>query len=460
MDKGTTNFGIPVFGQIVKMLDRHKINILADQMKANRYTKRFDAYQHLVVMLYATISHYESLREVEIGFLAVARQMNHYGMDYMPRRSTLSDANNRRSPAFFEAVYMELYSRYSSVLSDSRPVKGLKRPLFIMDSTTISLFSQVFRGTGRNAINGQKKGGAKAHTVIKADEDAPVFVNITDAATSDQVLLNGLYPKIPKGSCITCDMGYVNYEAWQEFSDNDITYVTREKKKARRKVLEVREIPLEDQDVIVSDEIVELSWTRRWERPMTEEELSHRRGRRPKSGIVMVKEKRSGKHKCRRITKWKDNKEDGQIVFLTNDFETSAAALCEVYRRRWQIETLFKRLKQNFPLKYFLGDSHNAIQIQIWVSLIAWLLMQVVKKQTKREWSLSNMMTAIRILLNTYINIYDFLESPEAQWMKIIKERQQSDIPDPQLSFLTEQRGPNFESQKTLAYLQGISEEK
>lgn len=161
MDKGTTNFGIPVFGQIVKMLDRHKINILADQMKANRYTKRFDAYQHPVVMLYATISHYESLREVEIGFLAVARQMNHYGMDYMPRRSTLSDANNRRSPAFFEAVYMELYSRYSSVLSDSRPVKGLKRPLFIMDSTTISLFSQVLRGTGRNAINGQKKGGAK-----------------------------------------------------------------------------------------------------------------------------------------------------------------------------------------------------------------------------------------------------------------------------------------------------------
>lgn len=460
MDKGTTNFGIPVFGQIVKMLDRHKINILADQMKANRYTKRFDAYQHLVVMLYATISHYESLREVEIGFLAVARQMNHYGMDYMPRRSTLSDANNRRSPAFFEAVYMELYSRYSSVLSDSRPVKGLKRPLFIMDSTTISLFSQVFRGTGRNAINGQKKGGAKAHTVIKADEDAPVFVNITDAATSDQVLLNGLYPKIPKGSCITFDMGYVNYEAWQEFSDNDITYVTREKKKARRKVLEVREIPLVDQDVIVSDEVVELSWTRRWERPMTEEELSHRRGRRPKSGIVMVKEKRSGKHKCRRITKWKDNKEDGQIVFLTNDFETSAAVLCEVYRRRWQIETLFKRLKQNFPLKYFLGDSQNAIQIQIWVSLIAWLLMQVIKKQTKREWSLSNMMTAIRILLNTYINLYDFLESPEAQWMKIIRERQQSDIPDPQLSFLTEQRGPNFESQKTLAYLQGISEEK
>ena len=327
-----------------------------------------------------------------------------------------------------------------------------------MDSTTISLFSQVFRGTGRNAINGQKKGGAKAHTIIKADEDVPVFVNISDAATSDQVLLGGLYPKIPQGSCITFDMGYVNYEAWQEFSDNDITYVTREKKKARRKVLEEREIPQDDKAVIVSDEIVELSWTRRWERPMTEEELSHRRGRRPKSGVVMVKEKRSGKHKCRRITKWKDNKEDGQIVFITNDFDTPASILCEVYRRRWQIETLFKRLKQNFPLKYFLGDSQNAIQIQIWISMIAWLLMQVIKKQASREWSLSNMMTAIHILLNSYVGLYDFLNCPEAQWMKIIKSRQRAGLPDPQLSFLPEVRGPNFENQKTIAYLQAVSE--
>ena len=436
MDKGTTNCGIPVFGEIVKMLDRAKINSLAESMKANRYTKKLDAYQHIVIMLYATLGHYESLREVEIGFLAAASRMNHFGMDYMPRRSTLSDANNRRSPDFFAAVYMQLYNAYSCVLSDSRPVKGLKRPLFIMDSTTISLFSQVFRGTGRNAINGQKKGGAKAHTIIKADEDVPVFVNISDASTSDQVLLNGLYPKIPKGSCITFDMGYVNYEAWQEFSDNDITYVTREKKKARRKVLEECEIPEGDKDIIVSDEIVELSWTHRWERPMTEEELSHRRGRRPKSGVVMVKEKRSGKHKCRRITKWKDNKEEGQIVFITNDFETPASVLCEVYRRRWQIETLFKRLKQNFPLKYFLGDSQNAIQIQIWISMIAWLLMQVIKKQSSREWSLSNMMTAIHILLNSYVGLYDFLNCPEAQWMNIIKARQRAALPDLHLSLL------------------------
>ena len=121
---------------------------------------------------------------------------------------------------------------------------------------------------------------------------------------------------------------------------------------------------------------------------MTQEELSHRRGRRPKNGIVWVTESKSGKHKCRRITKWKDNKEEVTITFITNDFDTPAHVLCEVYRRRWQIETLFKRLKQNFPLKYFLGDNQNAIQIQIRVCMIAWLLMQVIKAQVKRKWSL------------------------------------------------------------------------
>ena len=84
----------------------------------------------------------------------------------------------------------------------------------------------------------------------------------------------------------------------------------------------------------------------------------------------------------------------------------------------------FKRLKQNFHLKYFLGDNRNAIQIQIWVSLIAWLLMQVVKKQvSKKKWSLSNLMTVVHILLNSYVNLYNFLNLPEGQWLKIIKNR-------------------------------------
>ena len=69
MDKGTTNSGLPVFGEIIKLLDKQRINTLADKMKANRYTKRLDAYQHLVIMLYAQLGQFESLRDIELGFL-------------------------------------------------------------------------------------------------------------------------------------------------------------------------------------------------------------------------------------------------------------------------------------------------------------------------------------------------------------------------------------------------------
>lgn len=233
----------------------------------------------------------------------------------------------------------------------------------------------------------------------------------------------------------------------------------RRRKRAKAEVLETREVPEEYKETIVSDEVVMLSWYKRLSRKMTEEELSHRRGRRPKSGVVMVKETKRGKHKCRRITKWKDNKEEGTITFITNDLDTPAAVICETYRRRWQIETLFKRLKQNFPLKYFLGDNRNAIQIQIWVSFIAWLLMQVVKKRvSKRKWSLSNLMTAVHILLNSYINLYDFLNLPEGQWLKIIQTRNPESVVSHQLELFPLKEGLNFENYKTNAYLQAIND--
>ena len=161
MDKVTTNSGIPVFGEVIKLLNKQEITKIADKIGANHYSKRLDAYQHLVILLYAVIGQLQSLRDIKLTFLLMAHCIQQFGLSYMVRRSTLSDANSRRSPQFFENVYNALYAHFSLLLSDSRPVKGLDKQLFIMDSTTISLFSQIFRGTGRNAINGQKKGGVK-----------------------------------------------------------------------------------------------------------------------------------------------------------------------------------------------------------------------------------------------------------------------------------------------------------
>jgi len=108
--------------------------------------------------------------------------------------------------------------------------------------------------------------------------------------------------------------------------------------------------------------------------------------------------------------------------FITNNFELTAEKVALIYKKRWQIELLFKQLKQNFPLKYFLSDNENAIEIQIWAALLANLLLTLIKSSLKRSWSFSNMVSVIQQQLMNYINIYCFLEDPEGSWREIIKE--------------------------------------
>ncbi|MEI6751967.1 MAG: transposase [Paludibacter sp.] len=100
----------------------------------------------------------------------------------------------------------------------------------------------------------------------------------------------------------------------------------------------------------------------------------------------------------------------------------SAEEIALIYKKRWQIELLFKQLKQNFPLKYFLGDNENAIIIQIWAAMIANLLLTILRSKIKKQWAFSNMMSIIRHQLMSYINVYTFFEDPERSWRKVIEE--------------------------------------
>ena len=133
-------------------------------------------------------------------------------------------------------------------------------------------------------------------------------------------------------------------------------------------------------------------------------------------------------HKARIIT-YVDQKKSQKpklIRLVTNDLERDMDEIIDIYRHRWMIETLFKQLKQNFPLKYFYGESENAIKIQIWVTLIANLLLSVIMKRTKRHWSFSGLATVVRLLLCSYINIYTFLEQPEEDRLKMLSKMKES----------------------------------
>ena len=160
MSKGTHFIGQPLFGQLISLLDKSKILKFSREKDEERYVKHFNAWQHMVIMLYAVIKRFDSLREITDSMFPEARKLSHLGINMMPRRSTLSDANARRSESIFEATYRDLYATYKDELSsDSRKRKAPQwmNRLQIIDSTTITLFSNLlFKGIGRNPKSGKK----------------------------------------------------------------------------------------------------------------------------------------------------------------------------------------------------------------------------------------------------------------------------------------------------------------
>ena len=385
MGKSSNFFGQPIYGQLTKSLDREKIIGISRKYGGEKYVKSFDGYTHLLTMLYAVIQRFDSLREIEASMIAEVRKLHHIGIETVPKRSTLSDANARRSEKFFEEVYRDLYAANKDILSsDSRrngTAEWIKR-LRIIDSTTVSLFSNaIFKGVGRHPKTGKKKGGIKVHAVIHANEGVPCDVQFTSAATNDSFMLAPSHYN--HNEIIALDRAYISYDKFEELTDRGVVYVTKMKKNLTYEVL-VDCMHQNPQGLMEYRE------------------------------QVVVFRKGEINHIARIVTyvDIKKGKKSKLVSLLTNDFDMPLETILEIYHRRWQIESLFKQIKQNFPLRYFYGESANAIKIQIWVTLIANLLLSILQSTLKRHWSFSGLATIVRIMLMYYINLEKFLNNP------------------------------------------------
>ena len=358
-----------------------------------RYVKSFDGYAHLVTMLYAVIMRFDSLREIEAAMTAEVRKLHHVGLSQVPKRSTLSDANARRSEKFFEDVYHDLYNSNKNILSSDSRRNGTEewiKRLRIIDSTTITLFSNViFKGVGRHPKTGKKKGGIKVHSVIHANEGVHCDVKFTSAATSDSFMLAPSHFRY--NEIVALDRAYINYEKFEELTERNVVYVTKMKKNLKYEILA---------DCM----------------DMNKEGVMEYREQ------VVVFRKGGISHIARIITyvDIKKGKLPKLVSLLTNDFDMPLQTIV-TYRRRWQIESLFKQIKQNFPLRYFYGESDNAIKIQIWVTLIANLLLSLLQSSIERRWSFSGLATMVRIVLMEYLNMNKFFNMPDAD-MKLMLE--------------------------------------
>ena len=394
MGKSTHFFGQPVYGQLIKSLDREKIIELSRKNGGEKYIKSFTGFTHLLTMLYAVIMRFDSLREIEAAMTAEVRKLHHIGIDKVPKRSTLSDANARRSEKFFEDVYRDVYqSNREKLSSDSRrngTEEWVKR-VRIIDSTTITLFSNViFKGVGRHPKTGKKKGGIKVHSVIHANEGVHCDVRFTSAATNDSFMLAPSH--FQHDEIVALDRAYINYEKFEELTQRNVVYVTKMKKNLKYETL------VDCMDMNPD-------------------------GRMEYREQVVVFRKDGVSHIARIITyvDIKKGKTPKLVSLLTNDFDMSMETVVAIYRRRWQIESLFKQIKQNFPLRYFYGESANAIKIQIWVTLIANLLLSLLQISLKRRWSFSGLATMVRIVMMEYLNMNNFFNMPDAD-MKMMLE--------------------------------------
>jgi hypothetical protein len=249
----------------------------------------------------------------------------------------------------------------------------------IFDSSTITLFVDIFKGAGRNSLTGKKKGGLKIHTKMPLGGFVPDLVHITEAACNDKYFLGQL--KVEKGGIYVFDKGYVNYRKWEEWTENGVYFVTRLNENADYKVLsgQPNHISEYTDGGIISDQIILLN---------------------PSESAFKA-----------RLIVYKDP-ESGQVLkFVSNMIDYQDTTIILLYKYRWNIEVLFKRLKQNFELGYFFSDSSEGIKTQVWIALIANLLFSVIHRQCKEAELFVTIVNLAAINMGSYISLIKLVKS-------------------------------------------------
>ena len=384
--------GQPIIKQVLDLIDRGTFQGLVDKNKSDRYYKSFKSWPHLVTMMFGIFSRCDSMAEVCEGLRGMKGKLSHLGLEKSPAKSSAGEGLRNRDSTFFEALYYDLTKRYHSFLSDSRTYGLTVKELFIVDSTTIRLFTDILKGVGRNPKNdGKKKGGLKVHMLIDANQSIAKFVKITQAKMHDKQFLTHLV--LPEFSTIVFDKAYNFYRQFATWTNNNIHFVTRQKSNAIYTIIEtiVDTASIRNKAMVYREEIIEVTY------------------------------KENGEIKTLRLKRvcYRDEK-NRHYVFICNNLTLDASEIALIYKKRWGIELLFKKMKQNFQLHYFYGENETAIRTQVWCTLIAQLLLTVIQKKIGVKKAFSTIATLVRIHLISMLDVIELLKSNVRSWRKKI----------------------------------------
>jgi hypothetical protein len=400
MDKNTEIkfVGQPIFKQVIGLIDAISIKSLINKHNADYYYKAFKAKTQLITMLFGIMSRCDSMTEICEGLRAMGGKLNHLGLEKAPAKSTACDGLRNRDNKFFEDVYFSLVRHYQSFLSDSRTFGLTFKEVLLIDSTTIRLFSDILKGVGRNPKHdGKKKGGLKVHMLIDAVQSVGRFIKITEAKVHDKNFLKEL--ELISYSMVVFDRAYNYYHQFALWTEKSVFFVTRIKKNAVYSVIEVLQEHQKEKGkaMVLQEEIIELEYSPE-----------------DKNGKKQTKNKATLRLKkvC-----YQDDR-NRYFEFISNSMDSTAEEIAFLYKKRWGIELLFKKMKQNFQLHYFYGENENAIRTQVWCTLIAQLLLTVVQKIAQTKKAFSVVASLVRIHLISLLDVFELLRSTKRNYLK------------------------------------------
>jgi IS4 transposase len=336
------HFSNSIFVQLLKPINRKQFKAIVERHDGNAYDKSFKSWEHLVTLIFAQLSSAGSLRCLTETWNANPQHHYHLGTHVRLSRSTLSDANERRPVA----IFADIFSLVANQLVDAKTRRESSELVRLIDSTPIPLGKLCDWAKWNGRIRGMKM-----HVIYDPKADCPRVLDITDANVNDAQV--GRTITIEAGATYVFDKGYCHYGWWRAIHDGGAFFVTRPKVNMGLEVVAERPIESAEGDgfTILEDSEVRFASKGDSKLPMR---LRRIRLRRHKGG--------------------------GTIVLLTNDLERSAVEIGALYKGRWQIELLFRWIKQHLKIRKFLGNNDNAIRLQVLAAMIAYVLLRIAAR--------------------------------------------------------------------------------
>jgi len=349
-----------ILGQFLALLPRYEFQRIVNKYNGDYRTKRFKCWDQLACMIFAQIRQERSLRDLDVSLNAHASKLYHTGIQQCPK-STLADANELRDYRIFEDFAKTLMQRARREYANTELAIDVNNAVYALDASVIDLTLSLYPW----AKFRKAKGAIKLHTMIDLRGNIPAFLTITDGKVHDVKAA----PQVPieADGIYVVDRGYVDFGWLWYINQASAFFVTRLK--------------------------TSIKWTRVISHPVDKS-----LGLRSDQEILLSTKRLISLYpvRLRRIS-FRDEDRKRTLVFLTNNFDIPSETISALYKARWEIELFFKWIKQHLRVKTFYGTSANAVKTQIWVAMIVYLLLAILKERYRLEQTLSQLLHFLEV---------------------------------------------------------------